>query len=123
MARGSRRHRYVPELARVHCAFVFYSNVRSATPAAQLRQLIDEGKLATAPGAWMPSQPGLSNRRASRPFTTGFGATAIRLGAPDVDLTQTGCAHTLVRCRKARCRLSRTQIPAMAGQQHPSYCR
>ena len=66
------------------------------TPAAQLRQLIDEGKLVTAPGA----PDALTARlveQAGFPavYMTGFGATATRLGAPDVGLlTQTEmCAH------------------------------
>ena len=66
------------------------------TPAAQLRQLIDEGKLVTAPGA----PDALTARlveHAGFPavYMTGFGATATRLGAPDVGLlTQTEmCAH------------------------------
>ena len=66
------------------------------TSAAQLRQLIHEGTLVAAPGA----PDALTARlveQAGFPavYMTGFGATATRLGAPDVGLlTQTEmCAH------------------------------
>lgn len=66
------------------------------TSAAQLRQFIHEGTLVAAPGA----PDALTARlveQAGFPavYMTGFGATATRLGAPDVGLlTQTEmCAH------------------------------
>jgi len=57
------------------------------TPAARLRSLIDGGKIVMAPGA-MDSLSARLVERAGFPavYMTGLGATASRLGTPDIGL-------------------------------------
>ncbi len=57
------------------------------TPAASLRRLIDGGKIVMAPGA-MDSLSARLVERAGFPavYMTGLGATASRLGTPDIGL-------------------------------------
>jgi 2-methylisocitrate lyase-like PEP mutase family enzyme len=71
-------------------------------PAQQLKQLLDAGRIVQAPGAYDALSARLAERAGFEAiYMTGFGATASRLGQPDIGLlTQTemtGHARDMVR--------------------------